>query len=104
LTSARTSRRRSTGSSRTGPRARPERAGRGCAAASRRRLAAQRLKLPVLGDDDDTANRAFIREFVVRLNRALGQRHGLAYAEPYFYIGPEPDIVEEYVRRHAVKR
>jgi len=70
----------------------------------RRRLAARGLKLPVLGDDDDTANRAFIREFVLRFNRALGQRHGLAYAEPYFYIGPEPDIVEEYVRQHAVKR
>jgi LmbE family N-acetylglucosaminyl deacetylase len=70
----------------------------------RRRLAEQGLKLPLLGDDDDTANRAFIREFVLRFNRTLGQEHGLAYAEPYFYIGPEPDIVEAYVRQHAVKR
>ena len=69
----------------------------------RSRLAAQGLKLPLLGDDDDTANRAFIREFVLRFNRALGQEHGLDYAEPYFYIGPWPDIVEEYVRQHAVK-
>jgi LmbE family N-acetylglucosaminyl deacetylase len=70
----------------------------------RRRLAAQGLKLPLLGDDDDSANRAFIREFVLRFNRTLGQKHGLHYAEPYFYIGPEPDIVEEYARQHAVKR
>jgi LmbE family N-acetylglucosaminyl deacetylase len=70
----------------------------------RRRLAEKGLKLPLLGDDDDSANRAFIREFVLRFNRALGQRHGLAYAEPYFHIGPEPDLVEEYVRQHAVKR
>ncbi len=70
----------------------------------RRRLEAQGLKLPLLGDDDQTANRAFIREFVLRFNRTLGEKHGLAYAEPYFYIGPEPDLVEEYVRQHAVKR
>jgi LmbE family N-acetylglucosaminyl deacetylase len=70
----------------------------------RRRLAEQGLKLPLLGDDDDTANRAFIREFVLRFNLTLGQKHGLGHAEPYFYIGPEPDIVEEYVRQHAVKR
>jgi hypothetical protein len=70
----------------------------------RRRLAAQGLKLPLLGDDDGSANRAFIREFVLRFNHVLGQRHGLAYAEPYFHVGPEPDIVEEYVRRYAVKR
>jgi hypothetical protein len=70
----------------------------------RGRLAAQGLKLALLGDDDDSTNRAFIREFVLRFNRALGHQHGLAYAEPYFYVGPEPDIVEEYVRQHAVKR
>jgi LmbE family N-acetylglucosaminyl deacetylase len=69
----------------------------------RRRLAAQGLKLPLLGADDNTANRAFIREFVLRFNRTLGQQHGLAYAEPYDYIGPEPDPVAEYVRQNAVK-
>jgi LmbE family N-acetylglucosaminyl deacetylase len=69
----------------------------------RHRLAAQGLKLPLLGDDDRSANRAFIREFVLRFNRTLGQQHGLAYAEPYFYIGPEPDLIEEYVRQNAVR-
>jgi hypothetical protein len=70
----------------------------------RRRLAEQGLKLPLLGDDDESANHAFIREIVLRFNRALGQRHGLPYTEPYFHFGHEPDIVEEYDRQHAVKR
>jgi LmbE family N-acetylglucosaminyl deacetylase len=69
----------------------------------RRDLAARGLKLPLLGDDDRTANRAFIREFVLRMNRTLGQQHGLEYAEPYFHIGPEYDPVAEYIRQHAVK-
>ena len=69
----------------------------------RSRLAAKGLKLPLLGDDDTAANRAFIREFTLRFNRTLGHEHGVDYAEPYFHVGPAPDIVEEYVRRHAVK-
>jgi hypothetical protein len=67
----------------------------------RSRLAAKCLKFPLLDDDD--ANRTFIREFVLRFNRTLGREHGVDYAEPYFHVGPAPDVVEEYVRRHAVK-
>lgn len=69
----------------------------------RARLAAQGQRLPLLGNDDNTANRNYIREFVLRRNRDLGQRYGLEYAEPYLYIGPEPDLVEEYVRKNAVR-
>ena len=72
-------------------------------AALRKRLAAQGMKLPVLGNSDQEANRNYIREFVLRRNRELGKQYGLEFAEPYLYIGPEPDIVEEYVRNNAVR-
>lgn len=69
----------------------------------RAQLRAQGLRLPLLGDSDEAANRNYIREFVLRGNRDWGQRHGLEYAEPYYYIGPPADIVGDYVRRNAVK-
>ena len=72
-------------------------------AALRKRLAAQGMKLPMLGNNDQEANRNYIREFVLRRNRELGKQYGLEFAEPYLYIGPEPDIVEEYVRNNAVR-
>jgi len=69
----------------------------------RKRLAAQGLRLPLLGNDDDTANRNYIREFVLAPNRDLGARHGMPYAEAYHYIGPAADPVAEYVRQNAVR-
>jgi len=68
----------------------------------RARLAKQGLRLPILGDDDETANREYIRHFVLARDRELGQRYGLEYAEKFHYIGPEPSPVEEYIKRHAV--
>jgi hypothetical protein len=56
----------------------------------------------LLGEDDLTASRRYIKEFVLARNRELGQRYGLEYAEAYHYIGPQPDAVDDYVRRHAV--
>jgi LmbE family N-acetylglucosaminyl deacetylase len=68
----------------------------------RRSLAEKGLRLPLLGEDDLTASRRYIKEFVLARNRELGQRYGLEYAEAYHYIGPQPDAVDDYVRRHAV--
>jgi LmbE family N-acetylglucosaminyl deacetylase len=66
-------------------------------------LAKQGMKLPVLGEDDDTANREFIKNFVLRRDAAVGKQYGVAYAEKYHYIGPESHYVDEYVKSHAVK-
>ena len=69
----------------------------------RKRLAAEGLKLPLLGDDDTTANRNYIREFVLGANRELGAKHGFSYAEAYHYIGPAADPVADYVKKNAVR-
>ncbi len=68
----------------------------------RRSLAEKGLRLPLLGDDDQTANRRYIKEFVLGMNREIGRRYGLEYAEAYHYIGPAAPAVDDYVRRHAV--
>jgi hypothetical protein len=70
----------------------------------RAELAAKGRRLPLLGDDDTTANREYIREFVLRPNAELGRKYGLKYAEAYHYIGPEASPVDEYIRQHAVPR
>lgn len=69
----------------------------------RAELARQGKRLPLLGDDDVTADRNYIREFILARRRALGQAHGVQYAEAYHYIaGPARSAVDEYVREHAV--
>jgi LmbE family N-acetylglucosaminyl deacetylase len=69
-------------------------------------LAKRNLKLPLLGDDDLSADRNYIREFVLARNRALGKQYGMEYAEAFHYIGPgatpRVDPVEDYVRKNAV--
>jgi LmbE family N-acetylglucosaminyl deacetylase len=68
----------------------------------RKRLAAQGKRLPLLGNDDDTANKQYTKQFALSRDRAHGQAHGLAYAEPYHYIGPDESDVELYISRNAV--
>lgn len=69
-------------------------------------LAKRNLRLPVLGNDDLTADRAYIKEFVLSGNRDLGRRHGLEYAEAFHYVGPSTfsrqSQVDEYIKRNAV--
>ena len=69
----------------------------------RQRLAKQGKKLPLLGNDDDTANRQYTKHFALARDRARGQAHGLQYAEYFHYIGPDqPDIDEAYISKNAV--
>ncbi|HEY3443099.1 MAG TPA: PIG-L family deacetylase [Paludibaculum sp.] len=69
----------------------------------RRRLTEQGLRLPLLGNDDETANREYTRQFVLERDAETGRKFGVAYAEPYHYIGPAAARVDEYVRQNAVK-
>jgi LmbE family N-acetylglucosaminyl deacetylase len=68
----------------------------------RAELAARGLRLPILGDDDETADREYIREFVLSRDRETGRKYGLAYAEEFHYIGPSPSALDEYIKQHAV--
>jgi LmbE family N-acetylglucosaminyl deacetylase len=71
-------------------------------------LAKRNLRLPLLGNDDATSDRNYIREFVLRRNRELGRKYGLEYAEVFHYIpagaaGADLDPrIAAYVKEHAV--
>lgn len=72
----------------------------------RAELARRNQRLPLLGDDDATADRNYIKEFVLTRNRDLGRRYGVEYAEAFHYIGPSSpgrgSRVDEYIRKNAV--
>jgi LmbE family N-acetylglucosaminyl deacetylase len=68
----------------------------------RRKLAAQGKKLPLLGNDDATANREYTRVFALGRDRLRAKPHGLQYAEYFHHIAPDQSPVEEYIRKHAV--
>jgi LmbE family N-acetylglucosaminyl deacetylase len=74
----------------------------------RAELAKKGQRLPLLGDNDATADRNYIKEFVMRRSRELGQQHGVEYAEAFHYMeagaaGADRDPrVEAYVKEHAV--
>ncbi len=70
----------------------------------RARLAAEGKRLPMLGDDDASANREYIKQVVLKRDHELGVKYGLQYAEGYHYIGPstEPAELEELIRKNAV--
>jgi LmbE family N-acetylglucosaminyl deacetylase len=67
-------------------------------------LAKRGQKLPLLGDDDVTADRNYIREFVLARRRALGEKHGVQYAEAFHHIGggTGASAVEEYTKKNVV--
>jgi LmbE family N-acetylglucosaminyl deacetylase len=71
----------------------------------RAELARQGKKLPLLGDDDLSADRNYIREFVLARSRTLGQKYGVQYAEAFHYIGSRTSrrtALEDYIDDNAV--
>jgi hypothetical protein len=69
----------------------------------RAELARKNQRLPLLGDDDVTADRNYIKEFLLERDREMGRKFGVAYAEAFHYIGPGAQgRVDDYVRRNAV--
>lgn len=70
----------------------------------RARLAREGKRLDLLGDDDRTADREYVRQFLLDEEREYGRPLGLAFAERFYYIDqrpPEMTKVEEYVAKHA---
>jgi LmbE family N-acetylglucosaminyl deacetylase len=70
----------------------------------RAELARRGLRLPLLGDDDVTADRSYIKEFILARHRSLGQKHGVQYAEAFHHIGggSRSSTIEEYIKKNAV--
>ena len=68
----------------------------------RAELAKKNQRLSLLGDDDTTADRNYIKEFLLVRDRELGRKYGVAYAEAFHYVGPGAALrVDDYVREHA---
>ncbi len=70
----------------------------------RAELAKRGQRLPLLGDDDVTADRNYIKEFVLARRRTLGQKHGVQYAEAFHHIGSgaRRSDVDEYIKSNTV--
>ena len=69
----------------------------------RARLAARGLSLPELGDRDETADREYVKLFLLDPYRELGQQYGLDYAEAFLHVGRATmNRVDDYVTDHAV--
>jgi LmbE family N-acetylglucosaminyl deacetylase len=71
-------------------------------AALRKRLADKKLKLPMLGDDDETANRQYTKQFALARDRTRGQAHGLEYAEYFHYVPEDTSEVDSFISKNAV--
>ena len=71
----------------------------------RAKLARDGKRLPLLGNDDRTADRAYVRQFLLDEDRGAARPYGLAFAERFYYIDqrlPAASKVDEYVKQHAV--
>jgi LmbE family N-acetylglucosaminyl deacetylase len=78
----------------------------------RKALAEQGKRLPLLGNDDYTANFNYIKEFVmdsdsefwrgIPSDKKTGEKYGLEWAECYHYIGPVSSGIDEYLQKNAV--
>ncbi len=66
-------------------------------------MRSQGKKLPLLGNDDETARFQYVKHFLMEDFRLLGQQFGLGYAEAFRYIGPEPQY-EDRIRRAALEQ
>jgi LmbE family N-acetylglucosaminyl deacetylase len=73
----------------------------------RQQLARQGKKLKLLGDNDESADFGYVKQFLMEDWRQMGAMFGgLAYAEAFRYIGPEPEYQDEimkYANEHATR-
>jgi LmbE family N-acetylglucosaminyl deacetylase len=78
----------------------------------RKSLADKGKKLSLLGNDDETANFNYIKQFVmdidseywrgIRSDKKTGEKYGLGWAECFHYIGPQISRIEGYIEENAV--
>ncbi len=59
-------------------------------------------KLPLLGNNDETANREYIKQLVLYNDKVVGEQYGVEYAEKFHYIGPSQSSIDKYVSENSV--
>ena len=79
----------------------------------KQRLAQQGVKLPILGDTDESADFNYIKHIVLDLDsevhrltpsdREVGRPFGLEWAERYYYRGRIPSKLDGYIKQNAVR-
>ncbi|MFC1650334.1 PIG-L deacetylase family protein [Candidatus Latescibacterota bacterium] len=72
----------------------------------RKKLAGEGKRLPILGKDDHTADREYVRNFIITPYKHLGVQYGMEFAEQFYYIDNRPkgkSEIEEYIEKNAVK-
>ncbi len=69
----------------------------------RKALAGKGQSLSMLGSDDRTANREYIRKFVLSRDAEIGSKYGLKYAEQFHYISPAKDEVGDFVKSNTAR-
>lgn len=80
----------------------------------RKRLASENKYLPILGNDDESANLNYIKHLMLDIDsetlrgvpsdRKTGEPYGLKWAERFHYIGPRESKLDKYIEEHAVRR
>jgi LmbE family N-acetylglucosaminyl deacetylase len=71
----------------------------------RARLAKQGKRLALLGNDDRTADREYVRRFLLGDSEEYGKEHDLRYAERFYYTDQRPPAkaeLDEFVEKNAV--
>lgn len=71
----------------------------------RARLSKQGKRLPLLGNDDRTADREYVHKFLLDEDREAGGEHKLAFTERFYYIDerrPEDSRADRCVRENSV--
>ena len=63
-------------------------------------LAERRLQIPALSGENRLAVEEYIKTVFVARDRAVGERHGLEYAEEFHYIGPDHSL-DDYILKNA---
>ncbi|MBA7564824.1 hypothetical protein ES708_06492 [subsurface metagenome] len=74
----------------------------------RKHLSKEGKHLPILGGNDESANREYVRNFIrIDKNKSLGEQYNLKFAEPFYYIDiknlEETSGIEEYIKKNSVK-
>ena len=80
----------------------------------RKSLAAKGKRLDILGNDDETANFNYIKNFMldvdsetlrgVTSDKKVGEKYGLEWAERFRYYGPTVSKVDEFISKNAVSQ